>query len=326
MATIRVIPEYGDEQDACKLNMLVLKRHMNQAGLDVLYMKRHKNGNVIIKVSDMPGQELLNTDKINGVQVEVVLPLELNKITGRIFHPELQYMTAEETSELLRETVPDFCELGKRKREAFADIVWTINRRRELPDFILLGWDRVKVRPLEPRPVRCYHCQAYGHIAADCSQEPVCPTCSGDHEPDYDCQQEPKCPACQGNHTAFDPACPVWLEEKAVMKIRRNNKLSYRDALKKRQEEKKEEQEEKKNQERKRPQEKEEQEEEKNQGPQEEEEEEREELREEEEEEEAKPAETTKRKKNQDEENQDKSGFGRHSGDWQQATSRKKKK
>ena len=222
--------------------MIVLKKFMSGQGIPVLFMKRQINGDILLKTETIPAREFLHIKTINNVPVHISLPYKFNFITGIIHHPELVYMNVEEVGELLRDQTYS---VGHRLGTTRCKVSWLITQRTELPDSVLLGWDRVKVKPLRARPVRCYHCQSYGHIAVDCTKPSVCGTCSGDHELDYDCQRPEKCPACSGPHTIFDPQCPVWLEETEVAKIKRDEKKSYRDALKIRNEQKKQEHQEK---------------------------------------------------------------------------------
>ena len=193
-----------------------------------------------MKLTTVPDDDFFETEKINKVPVKLLLPSKYNLIIGRIYHPELEYMSAYETDCLLLDCKENYYSITKIPGKNYADIYYSIKHNRELPHSVLLGWDRVRVRPVQAKPVRCYCCQAYGHKAAACTKTPVCPTCSGDHEPTRQCQQEKKCPACSGPHSAFHPECPVWLEEKEVVKIKKKEQLSYRDAVKKRQEQKKE--------------------------------------------------------------------------------------
>ena len=246
MATILIRPSYGDRYSPCNLNMCVLKRFMSGQGIPVLFMRRRINGDILMKTEEFPPTSLYSIKQINNVPVEIQLPNKLNYITGIIHHPELVYMDVKEVHELLKDQV---YRTSKAPGSNHCLVSWPANKRTELPATVLLGWDRVRVKPLKPRPVRCYHCQAYGHIAADCNRPSVCGVCSGDHEPVQDCQRTPKCPSCSGPHTVFDNKCPVWIEETEVAIIKKQEKKSYRDALKIRQEQKKNEEQDEEDQE-----------------------------------------------------------------------------
>ena len=319
MATIKIKPLYGQNQTAHRLNMLVLKRHMDRYELEILYMKRLENGVILVRTTDFPDEEFMETTVINEVQVEIDIPWQLNLIKGRIYHPELVYMDAKDTKHLLADAGENFYSVIKYPGKNYADIKWKSEMTRELPHSVLLGWDRVRVKPLQAQPLRCFCCQAYGHKAAACTKTPVCPVCSGDHEPTRKCNLQPKCPACSGPHSAFDPECPVWLEEKEVAKIKKKENLSYRDALKKRQEQKKEEEEEEPSEE-----------EEEEEDQQEDEEDDTDQQQQQEESNKRKTTDEEQQqvtKKDKKEEAQGQTGTTTNlPGDWQQATSRKKKK
>lgn len=65
---------------------------------------------------------------------------------------------------------------------------------------------------------RCYKCQRYGHIAWQCSFDPVCGRCSGAHAPGQ-CNSAPKkCINCGGPHISGDPSCAE--QVKAVRRLR----------------------------------------------------------------------------------------------------------
>ena len=322
MATVCVHPLH-EEFAPHMLNMYVLKRYMDEHNVDVQHMWRKGNGDIYLRVSSVPGEDFFGLKDINDVPVKINLPPDLNCILGVIHHPELAYLNDVETCELLSGEDADSCyQVLKLPGKAFAIISWIITVRSTLPDTVKLGWETVKVKPARPRPVRCYRCQLYGHMAADCKRTPVCPHCSGEHRGD-ECKNSKKCPACSGSHSAYDPQCPAWVEETAVAKIKKQDQLSYRDAVKKRKNQKEEE--------RKKEEKKKEEEEERKK------EEKKNEEKKKEEEEESKKERTTKRKIQQEpsdesteeeqeepeERQQEQSG---QPGEWHLVTSRKKKK
>lgn len=47
-----------------------------------------------------------------------------------------------------------------------------------LPEQLFIGYERVKIRPYIPSPLRCYKCFRYGHITKICNNEQICPHCS----------------------------------------------------------------------------------------------------------------------------------------------------
>ena len=63
-----------------------------------------------------------------------------------------------------------------------------------------------------PNTLRCYKCQAYGHVAAVCRRAvPRCEKCADGHET-KECVALGKvviCVYCRGAHGAGDQKCPV---------------------------------------------------------------------------------------------------------------------
>ncbi|XP_078573748.1 uncharacterized protein LOC144860427 [Branchiostoma floridae x Branchiostoma japonicum] len=69
--------------------------------------------------------------------------------------------------------------------------------------------------------IRCYRCQAYGHIASLCSGEVTCVKCGGKHGTDTHCRNSAKCANCGKKHWATSKACESFIEQKANIDKRR---------------------------------------------------------------------------------------------------------
>ena len=69
---------------------------------------------------------------------------------------------------------------------------------------------------------QCFHCQRFGHLAADCTAEKRCVRCGEAHS-HKDCDKEQdavKCGNCAGPHAASDRSCPTRL---GVINVHRRN-------------------------------------------------------------------------------------------------------
>ena len=122
----------------------------------------------------------------------------------------------------------------------------TINTRQvilffegEMPGFVYFGWKRYRVSVYIPEPIRCYHCQGYGHKANSCNARLRCPICSKNHSyekcPNKNENKENQkavCPNCNNNHPASYKGCTRYQEEKSIIKIQTKEKLSYTEAVK----------------------------------------------------------------------------------------------
>ena len=106
----------------------------------------------------------------------------------------------------------------------------------DVPTEIQIEYLEFKVRPYVPAPMRCHHCQQYGHTRNHCRrEEPVCPRCAGPHNYTQ-CHHttEPKCANCGQQHNAAFQGCEKYIEVKDTLKIAATERISYRDALMKR--------------------------------------------------------------------------------------------
>ena len=72
------------------------------------------------------------------------------------------------------------------------------------------------------KPVQCYMCLQYNHIAKYCKNKQICSRCGDDHKADQ-CKiadDKVKCHNCNGNHSAISTVCPKYQEqEKRVKKL-----------------------------------------------------------------------------------------------------------
>jgi hypothetical protein len=102
-----------------------------------------------------------------------------------------------------------------------------------LPNFLNLGYQRFQVNPYIAKPWQCFKCQDFGHSAISCKKPPRCVVCSGAHNV-KNCthQGSPLCCNCGGQHTASYGGCSFMKQAKAVERIRVENKVSYREAVK----------------------------------------------------------------------------------------------
>lgn len=303
-----------------------LKKTLDFYNFEIEYAKRTTKGFLLKLCPDQDPARLLDIQHFNDIFVTVSMPDHLNLIKGIIHHPELAFMLEDEVLEMTKSF--GVIKVSKPQEASYAILAWKRTTSAALPETVLVAWDRVRVKPCLPRPRRCYCCQNYGHTAADCTSTPVCSRCGQEHEAE-NCSNNPKCAACGGQHTVNDPNCPKWIEEKAVMKIRHEKKLSYSQAVKQKKKEEKEAQEQKIEEEAQE-QKNEEQEQEEEQQVEEKQEEHQQEEDEDEDSDEEIEIETQqeedKEQENSPEQQRGRSTVKKHPGGWQLASSRKKKK
>ena len=83
-------------------------------------------------------------------------------------------------------------------------------------------------------PLRCYHCQVFGHQENKCGRHAVCCNFSKPENcgPSGVCDEPAKCVNCSGDHPANSKQCPQWEKEKKILKINCESNLSFPEARK----------------------------------------------------------------------------------------------
>ncbi|GFO18977.1 RNA-directed DNA polymerase from mobile element jockey [Plakobranchus ocellatus] len=89
------------------------------------------------------------------------------------------------------------------------------------PSRIRAGYLTLDVRPYVPLPMRCYKCQRYGHGKDRCKKPAaVCVRCGKGGPVERDCSADPFCVDCRGDHAASSKTCPKFLEEQAILRYK----------------------------------------------------------------------------------------------------------
>ena len=103
----------------------------------------------------------------------------------------------------------------------------------EIPSRVQIGYLTFKTRTYIPLVTRCYKCQKYGHIAANCRKEKhTCPVCAGPHSyEECHTKDSKKCANCGGAHSVSFRECPKYVMAKQVTHRAATYHMSYRDAL-----------------------------------------------------------------------------------------------
>ena len=97
------------------------------------------------------------------------------------------------------------------------------------PDYVVLLYQRLEVRPFVPYPLRCGRCQRYRHHARFCKRPVRYGRCAGAHLT-QGCTQDAKCAACGESHTVMDNKCSVWRAEFLINRWMAIDGLSLADA------------------------------------------------------------------------------------------------
>lgn len=99
-----------------------------------------------------------------------------------------------------------------------------------LPSYVHAYGCRFKVETYEFPVTQCSMCWKFGHTAKFCpSKKVLCPKCGNDHD---NCEStDYRCLNCKGPHMSLDKKCPIFVKEKKIRRIMREQNMTYRKAL-----------------------------------------------------------------------------------------------
>ena len=120
----------------------------------------------------------------------------------------------------------------KNKDSSWSTTVFLQFSSPQLPTEVRVGYLLFKVKSYIPKPLRCFNCNRFGHVASNWRGKKRCSNCGGEHEW-KDCSAPvKKCPNCAGEHSASDKICPRFTKESVVLKIKHTQNLTYAEACK----------------------------------------------------------------------------------------------
>ncbi|GFO22887.1 nucleic-acid-binding protein from mobile element jockey [Plakobranchus ocellatus] len=80
--------------------------------------------------------------------------------------------------------------------------------------------------------MRCYKCQRDGHGKDMCKKPAtVCVRCGKGGHVERDCSADPHCVNCRGDHAASSKTCPKFLEEQAILCYKAENGGTFQQAV-----------------------------------------------------------------------------------------------
>ena len=110
-----------------------------------------------------------------------------------------------------------------------------LNFKGQIPVKVKVGYLSFKIKPFIREPLRCYKCNAYGHIAINCKNILKCPKCLGEHtiKECLNKEAEKRCATCDSSsHYTGQAVCPQLQIQKQVDTLRATKSMSYSQSLK----------------------------------------------------------------------------------------------
>ncbi|XP_054729389.1 protein PF3D7_1417600-like [Anastrepha obliqua] len=188
---------------------------------------------LVLTKSNKVAEKFLKCKNFGGLcPVSIELHASLNTCKGTIFDLNLANTEEQEILEGLKSqgvvAVYKFTKICNGEKVPTGRIVLTFNLYK-VPHDIDIAWYSVRVEEYFPTPMRCRNCQLLGHTIKRCNNNPTCENCNmPPHNPEL-CQRT-MCANCLGSHSASDKYCPLYLQQKEILKIKTQNKCNYKEA------------------------------------------------------------------------------------------------
>ena len=197
-----------------------------------------RSGDLLIQCAKEPHEKnLLRMKTFCGLKFSVTPHSSMNTSYGISHCLALSRMTSDDIKEgMVEKGVTDVRRITIR-RDGVTKLTNTYVltfKSTYLPTVVKIGFMQVKVDVYIPNPLRCYHCQVFGHHENKCGRRDVCCNCS---EPENCgtsgvCDKPAICVNCSGDNPANSKQCPQWEKEKKILKNKSENNLSFPEARK----------------------------------------------------------------------------------------------
>ncbi|XP_031776895.1 uncharacterized protein LOC116415798 [Nasonia vitripennis] len=89
---------------------------------------------------------------------------------------------------------------------------------------------KTKVDPYVRRPMQCYNCFKFGHMAKTCRNQKRCSMCGELHHDEGCSGVTPRCANCKGSHKSIDSRCQIYEKNKLLCERMAYDNLSYAEA------------------------------------------------------------------------------------------------
>nr|BDT63039.1 MAG: hypothetical protein [Trachysalambria curvirostris nimavirus] len=199
-----------------------------------------RDGSLLVEVSSPEESDRLRAIcSIPGAQVQCSPHKTLNQCKGIVYSRDLMRYDEEKLLQELENcnvvTVKRFKKKVSGELVPTPTLLLTFNTL-SLPETVKLAWYRLKVKPYVPNPMRCFHCQEYGHGSLTCrrkanNQPRICTSCgTAGHLDQQTCPGPVSCYHCRGAHPASSKECSRYMVEKEILTIKTKEKVSFAEA------------------------------------------------------------------------------------------------
>lgn len=231
----------NNENNFSKISSIFVEKQLLQISgyFDINSIRRSKDGcSLQMLTTNQKGTEnFLKTKKLGEFLVKIEEHKFLNHCKGVIFSKDVLIETDDDLKQYLADQmVVDIYRMKRRGTNGMEDtgsFILTFDKKN-LPEYVNIGYLKVKVRQYIPNPLQCKNCFRFGHIKAKCVSPTICYTCAEIKEDEmHDCSMVKKCVNCNGPHNSLDrKSCNVLQKEIAIIETKTKNNISFYEAKK----------------------------------------------------------------------------------------------
>ena len=199
-------------------------RTLKNAGLLLIELE-HKHHSI----------NLLKTKLLHDIPVEISVHRSMNSSKGVITCPDYHHMDDAVILDQLKQSDQNVKDVYRittyrnGKKTETSTFVVTFSTPK-IPEKMYVGHHRVNVRTYIPNPRRCTNCHQFKHTKNFCKNDAACDKCGQVGHEENICTNEVNCTNCKGPHKSSSRECPVWKSEKAIVKYKYDNDVSFYEA------------------------------------------------------------------------------------------------
>lgn len=249
-----LISHQDETQNLDKVSPFVIQKGLDNITTNLKNVKKIRSGQLMVETKySSQIEKLLNATVLFGsIPITVKLHPHLNSTKGIVYAPDLIDVTEQTICEELKDQ--KVIEIKRIRRLPNSKDSKTVVTDSEgfvptpllivtfsvtaLPKKLKAAYLMLNVEPYVPNPMRCKHCQLFGHTKNRCkSITGNCANCSLNYDEFHPegvlCNNPSLCANCRGPHEAFRKCCRRFKEEYAISRIKTVERITYHEAKQK---------------------------------------------------------------------------------------------
>ena len=223
-----VIESEVENKPMSKVSPFIIEKQIQSILGTPQSVKKLRNGNLLVECkTKKQSDNLLKNKLFFGIKVKVYAHSTLNSCKGIIRCRDLANCESLEEikTNLKQKRVTDVYRIKTKRNGILLDTdtyILTFDTP-VLPESIYINYEKNKVQPYIPNPLRCFKCQKFGHHFKNCRAEAACAKCSQKGHAAEDCVNDQKCANCEECHPSFSKQCSMWKKEKEIQRLKTLN-------------------------------------------------------------------------------------------------------